>query len=142
MKKHLSIRFVDSHPTIRNSKLLKMIADYIFRNIKIPEAISAKRIYGDIYKWDIHLLDNLNGTIKEGGINNFVYGFDDSATHTKDISNLGIDFSLFCERNIEISRILNLENKKIIATLKKCGFNNSRDQKFYYLIKDFCKLKP
>ena len=91
------------------------------------------------YEFNFSHIINKKKSLTIGGINNFVYGFDESATHTKNISNVGIDFSLFCERHIEKSKVLNLENKKIIATLKKCGFNNTKDQKFYYLIQDFCR---
>ena len=56
------------------------------------------------------------------GINNYVYGFDDSATHTADIKNIGIDFELFV-REILMKKILELETNKNFSTLEKCGFH-------------------
>ena len=51
-----------------------------------------------------------------GGINNLNYGFDDSATHTINIDNLGIDFSLFSENIIDYSKniVLDLKSSKLI----------------------------
>ena len=68
-----------------------------------------------------HIVNNLN-SLTVGGINNFVYGFDKSATHSIDIDSLGIDFNLFSEREIEEDKIIfnSYRNTKLI--LNKCGF--------------------
>ena len=75
------------------------------------------------YEFNFSHLVNNKKSLTIGGINNYVYGFDDSATHTLNIENIGIDFELFCERNIDEKKILELENNKHISTLEKCGFS-------------------
>ena len=57
-----------------------------------------------------------------GGINNFVYGFDESATHTLDIGKMGIDFSSFRENKIDYSKNIELDLESSKFILKKCGF--------------------
>ena len=75
------------------------------------------------YEFNFYHIVNNKKSLTIGGINNYVYGFDDSATHTLNIENIGIDFELFCERNIDEKKILELENNKHISTLEKCGFS-------------------
>ena len=75
------------------------------------------------YEFNFSHIVNKKKSLTIGGINNYVYGFDDSATHTLNSENIGIDFELFCERNIDEKKILELENNKHILTLEKCGFS-------------------
>ena len=63
-----------------------------------------------------------------GGINNYVYGFDSSATHTYDINSIGINFSLFGEREINFDGEIIEDKTYYFDTLKKCGFNISKYQ--------------
>ena len=79
------------------------------------------------YEFNFTHIVNNKKSLTIGGINNYVYGFDNSATHTKNIDNLGIDFDLFCERKIDDNKIINLDMEKKIATLKKCGFNYKKN---------------
>ena len=73
------------------------------------------------------------------GINNYVYGFDDSATHTNRIENIGIDFKLFCERNVDEFKIIKLEKNKEISTMRKCGFSTSKNKNIFSLTLDLLK---
>ena len=52
------------------------------------------------YEFNFSHIVNNKKSLTIGGINNYVYGFDDSATHTVNIENIGIDFDLFCERKL------------------------------------------
>ena len=67
------------------------------------------------YEFNFSHLVNNKRSLTIGGINSYVYGFDSSATHTANIENLGIDFDLFCERNIDEKRFWNL---KLIKNLQ------------------------
>ena len=65
-------------------------------------------------------------------------GFDESATHTINKDSVGVDFESFCERKIEINRILKISKNNNILLLKKCGFfykNNYRFSKINDYIK-------
>ena len=75
-----------------------------------------------------------------GGINNFVYGFDKSATHTLDIEKMGIDFSSFRENNIDYSKniVLDLESSKFI--LKKCGFSFGYKKGLIHFLNTYVKF--
>ena len=57
------------------------------------------------YEFNYTHIVNKKKSLTLGGVNNYVYGFDKSATHTLNISNVGIDFGLFCERNIDNKNI-------------------------------------
>ena len=74
-----------------------------------------------------------------GGINNFVYGFDSSATHTIDLQSLGIDFDLFIEREIDLSKIISYDYKKAELILSKCGFNYLGKKTIKNKLSDFIK---
>ena len=78
------------------------------------------------YEFNFTHLVNNKKSLTLGGINNYVYGFDESATHAIDINSLGIDFNLFKERHININQVEKLQKKFILSTLRKCGFS-----KFY-----------
>ena len=91
------------------------------------------------YEFNFSHIVNNKSSITLGGINNYVYGFDDSATHTSNIENVGIDFDLFCERNIDEKNIMKLENNKHISTLEKCGFSYANKKNIIYQTGD--KLK-
>ena len=73
-----------------------------------------------------HIVNNYN-SLTVGGINNFVYGFDKSATHSFDVESLGIDFNLFSEREIEEDKIVLQNYRKVRLILNKCGFYYSPD---------------
>ena len=91
------------------------------------------------YEFNFSHIVNKKKSLTIGGINNYVYGFDNSATHATKIENLGIDFELFCERKIDERKILKLDNKKNIYTLEKCGFVYSRKTSMLNLLKDLFK---
>jgi len=113
-----------------------------FRSIVIAELIKSCQL-NLMDAWDYefnftHIVNNKK-SLTIGGINNYVYGFDDSATHTHNIDNVEIDFDLFCERKIDYSKILTLDKGKNIATLKKCGFSYQQNNNFLNLISSFTR---
>ena len=81
------------------------------------------------YEFNFSHVVNNKSSLTIGGINTFVYGFDDSATHTVDLNSIGIDFDLFCERKFNLGKVIKADNKQNILVLNKCGFfyleNNS-----------------
>ena len=91
------------------------------------------------YEFNFSHLVNNKKSLTIGGINNYVYGFDDSATHTADIKNIDIDFELFCERNIDEKKILELETNKNFSTLEKCGFSYANKKNIFNQTKDLFK---
>ncbi len=91
------------------------------------------------YEFNFSHIVNNKKSLTIGGINNYVYGFDDSATHTQNIENIGIDFELFCERNICEKKILKLENNKHISTVEKCGFSCVKNKNILSHAKDIFK---
>ena len=93
------------------------------------------------YEFNFSHIVNNKKSLTIGGINNLVYGFDNSATHTVNIENIGINFDLFCERKIDESKIMEMEKNKEISTLKKCGFSNKINNNILDLIKDHLKCK-
>ena len=84
-----------------------------------------------------HIINNKK-SLTIGGINSYVYGFDQFATHTIN-NNVGIDFDMFCERRINESEILELEIKKHNQTKSKCGFSNAPNKNIFNLLKDKIK---
>ena len=58
------------------------------------------------YEFNFSHIVNKKKSLTIGGINNYVYGFDDSATHTKNVENTGINFDLFLERKIDHTNII------------------------------------
>ncbi len=91
------------------------------------------------YEFNFTHLVNKKKSLTLGGINNYVYGFDSSATHTSNIENIGIDFSLFKEREINKEKVLKIDKVHDIATLEKCGFSNSINRNKIYLLRDILK---
>ena len=91
------------------------------------------------YEFNFYHIVNNKKSLTIGGINNYVYGFDDSATHTADIKNIDIDFELFCERNIDEKKILELETNKNFSTLEKCGFSYANKKNIFNQTKDLFK---
>jgi len=91
------------------------------------------------YEFNFTHLVNKKKSLTLGGINNYVYGFDSSATHTSNIENIGIDFSLFKERQINKEKVLKIDKVHDIATLEKCGFSNSINRNKIYLLRDILK---
>ena len=115
-----------------------------FRLIETAEIIKSSQL-NLLDAWDYefnfsHIVNNKK-SLTIGGINNYVYGFDNSATHTVNIENTGVNFELFCEREIDTSKILKIERDKEIATLAKCGFHKTINKNILYLIKDILKSK-
>ena len=92
------------------------------------------------YEFNLSHIVNKKKSLTIGGINNYVYGFDDSATHTVSIENIGINFDLFCERKVD-KTILPMERNKEISTMVKCGFLNTINKNILDLIKDILKSK-
>ena len=92
------------------------------------------------YEFNFSHIVNKKKSLTIGGINNYVYGFDNSATHTVSIENIGINFDLFCERKVD-KTILQMERNKEISTMVKCGFSNTIDKNILDLIKDIFKSK-
>ena len=115
-----------------------------FRLIETAEIIKASQL-NLLDAWDYEFnfshIVNSKKSLTIGGINNYVYGFDDSATHTVNIDNIGINFELFCEREIDKSKILKIERNKDIATLAKCGFSKKINKNLLHLIRDILKSK-
>ena len=112
------------------------------RKIETAELIKSCQI-NMMDAWDYefnftHLVNNKK-SLTLGGINNYVYGFDSSATHTSNIENIGIDFSLFKERQINKEKVLKIDKVHDIATLEKCGFSNSINRNKIYLLRDILK---
>ena len=112
------------------------------RKIETAELIKSCQI-NMMDAWDYefnftHLVNNKK-SLTLGGINNYVYGFDSSATHTSNIENIGIDFSLFKEREINKEKVLKIDKVHDIATLEKCGFSNSINRNKIYLLRDILK---
>ena len=113
-----------------------------YRKIETAELIKSCQLnFMDAWDYEFNFSHIVNGknSLTFGGINNFVYGFDDSATHTFNIENIGIDFDLFRERKIDKTKILKLEKYKIKLTLEKCGFPISQKEIKYLWTKVFFK---
>ena len=91
------------------------------------------------YEFNFSHLANKKKSLTIGGINNYVYGFDNSATHTDNIKNADIDFKLFCERNVDEFKIIKLEKNKEISTMRKCGFSTSKNKNIFSLTLDLLK---
>ena len=112
---------------INNYSLLKLyrIMPKELRSVETVKLLKACQL-NLLDAWDYefnftHIVNNLN-SLTVGGINNFVYGFDKSATHSFDIDSIGIDFNLFSEREIEEEKIIINSYKKAKLILNKCGF--------------------
>ena len=113
-----------------------------YRAIETAELIKSCQL-NLLDAWDYefnftHIVNNKK-SLTLGGINNYVYGFDDSATHTFNTENIGIDFDLFCERKIDVNKLLSLDKEKNIFTLKKCGFTYKNNNNFLDVIFSFIK---
>ena len=93
------------------------------------------------YEFNFSHIVNKKKSLTIGGINNYVYGFDDSATHTKNIENIEIDFKLFCEREIDTSKIIKLKMIDEIFTLRKCGFSLSKKKNIFSSTIDLSKSR-
>ena len=89
------------------------------------------------YEFNFSHVVNKKSSLTIGGINNFVYGFDNTATHTIDIESLGINFNYFCEREIDLNSIKKLSLKKEKFTLRKCGFFYKKEIFLYYEFLNF-----
>ena len=114
-----------------------------FRSIETAQLIKASQL-NLLDAWDYEFnfshLVNMKKSLTIGGINNLVYGFDDTATHPIDLDQLGIDFTLFDDREIDLQNIVRLGNDKIILILRKCGFFYKRDFSFIKVLCDFNKF--
>ena len=89
------------------------------------------------YEFNFSHIVNGKSSLTFGGINNFVYGFDDSATHTFNIKNIGIDYLLF-QTLIDKTKVFKLLYL-FLKTLAKCGFPNSQKEIKYLWTKVFFK---
>lgn len=117
----------------------------------LPEELKSIDTVNIIKSCQLNLLDawdyefNFTHIVKDyksltiGGINNYVYGFDESATHTLDIDSLGIDFSLYKESLIDHSKQIVLDYKSAKSILKKCGFPYKDKIRFEELIYIYIK---
>ena len=113
-----------------------------YRAIETAELIKSCQL-NLLDAWDYefnftHIVNNKK-SLTLGGINNYVYGFDDSASHTFNTENIGIDFDLFCERKINVNKLLSLDKEKNIFTLKKCGFTYKNNNNYLNVIFSFIK---
>ena len=105
-------------------ELYKLLPENL-RSIQTAKLVKASQL-NLLDAWDYefnfsHIL-NKKSSLTIGGINNFVYGFDNTATHTFDLDSIGINFNNFCEREIDMTSIKKLNFKKEKSTLRKCGF--------------------
>lgn len=91
------------------------------------------------YEFNFTHLVNDQKSLTIGGINNYVYGFDDSATHTQNIENVGINFELFSEREVDTIKIAKLKQIDEISTLQKCGFLTFKKKNIFIFISDYFK---
>ena len=119
---------------VRNYNLFQLynLLPSDFRSIETVKHVKASQL-NLLDAWDYefnfsHVVNN-NRSLTLGGINSFVYGFDETSTHATDIESTGIDFNLFCERKFDIKNIK--FNKRDINSLilKKCGFFISNKKK-------------
>lgn len=98
-----------------------------FRSIETAKLVKASQLnLLDAWDYEFNFTHIINSkrSLTLGGINNLVYGFDNTATHTINEKSLGIDFSLFREREINYNSIKN-NSKNNILILKKCGFQTN-----------------
>ena len=92
------------------------------------------------YEFNFSHLVHHHNSLTIGGINNYVYGFDKSATHTFNLDSIGIDFSFFKERDINESVIKKLDYSESSIILKKCGFNYLAKQSKLKLLNNTFKV--
>ena len=69
--------------------------------VKLVKASQLNLLDAWDYEFNFSHVVNNNSSLTMGGINNFVYGFDESSTHAIDIDSTGIDFNLFGEREFD-----------------------------------------
>ena len=106
--------------------------------VKLVKASQLNLLDAWDYEFNFSHIVNNNSSLTMGGINCFVYGFDESSTHAVDINSTGINFNLFSEREFDIKKIdYNIHNINSL-TSNKCGFFFS-DKKFFDLIFDLIK---
>lgn len=129
---------------IKNYNLLQLynLLPFEFRSIETAKLVKASQL--DLldawdYEFNFTHVVNKKFSITLGGINNFVYGFDRSATHTIDENSSGIDFSLFKEREIDHNELIKDRFKFYRPILKKCGFKYSYKKNRFSDIEVFFK---
>ena len=115
-----------------------------FRSVETVKLVKASQM-NLLDAWDyefnfFHFVRNYR-SLTLGGINNFVYGFDDEATHYVDPSHLGIDFRLFDKNDINPTNIIEYDNQASIPILKKCGFYYLKNKSKLNILCDFLKCK-
>ena len=93
------------------------------------------------YEFNLSHIVNNYSSLTIGGINNYVYGFDESATHTIDKESIGVDFNLFSERKIDENTIKKLSYKEASLLLNKCGFQYKTKQNRFFRLKSFVKAE-
>ena len=141
-KWEMHLKFANSIRYLNIWQIYNLLPDE-FRFIETAELIKSCQL-NLMDAWDYefnftHIINNKT-SLTIGGINNYVYGFDDSATHTKSIKNTGINFELFHERDINEKNILQLDKNKKFATLKKCGFQFLKDNHNSLFLMDIFKI--
>tara|TARA_Y100000589_G_C27199303_1_gene648701 strand:+ start:13389 stop:14393 length:1005 start_codon:yes stop_codon:yes gene_type:complete len=107
--------------------------------VKLVKASQLNMLDAWDYEFNFSHIVNKNYSLTIGGINNYVYGFDNSATHTIDIKTTGIDFNLFTEREIDPTEIIYNQINYYEATLSKCGFFYRKNKGKIKLLNDFQK---
>ena len=120
-------------------KLYNLLSPEI-RSIETIKLLKASH-FNFLDAWDYefnftHLAKNYK-SLTIGGINNFVYGFDNSATHTIDLESIDIDFNLFNKNKIDISNIIEYDFQKSIRIMEKSGFFYKADRNFFIILIDF-----
>ncbi len=142
-KWEMHLKFANSIRYLNIWQIYNLLPDE-FRFIETAELIKSCQLNlmdAWDYEFNFSHIVNKKKSITVGGINNYVYGFDESATHTKKIENIGIDFKLFCEREVDISKIKKLKKIDEIDTLKKCGFTTSKKKNNFSITLDFLKSR-
>ena len=113
--------------------------------VKILKACQLNLMDAWDYEFNFSHIVNSYRSLTLGGINNYVYGFDNSATHTINPESLDIDFNLFNKTKINKLLILESDYKKSRLILKKCGYFYSKNKNiiqisFDFLSSNFCLI--
>ena len=106
--------------------------------VKLVKASQLNLLDAWDYEFNFSHVVNNNSSLTIGGINNFVYGFDESSTHAVDINSCGIDFNLFREREFDYKDVQYNKSNINLLTSIKCGFFFS-EKKLFDLISDMFK---
>ena len=105
--------------------------------VKLLKACQLNLLDAWDYEFNFSHVVKRNRSLTVGGINCLVYGFDESATHTFNLENVGVNFDLFNKKEIDIKKTINLNYKKSIKIMKKCGYFYSINNSKYKIFNDF-----